>query len=126
MPQRPRFRLTACTSHTRGVRAVDITFQWRSCRPGAPRPTLLTTQLPTRRLPARFTAALAGSAVNSRCFCPRVRRVPNTDLLQRPGDGAISGLIGFGVRELLLVRVQEARDVAFARFPAEFPVECGD
>src|SRR5437660_3253650 len=24
----------------------------------------------------------AGGAVNSRCFCPRVRRVPNTDLLQ--------------------------------------------
>ena len=55
-----------------------------------------------------------------------MRRVPNTDLLQRPGDGAISGSIGLGVREFLLVRVQEGRNVALGGFPAEFPVECGD
>jgi hypothetical protein len=47
-------------------------------------------------------------------------------LPQRPGDRAISGSIGFGVRELHLVRVQEGRNVALGGFPAEFPVECGD
>jgi hypothetical protein len=43
-----------------------------------------------------------------------------TSLLQRPSDRAISGSIGFGVRELLLVRVQEARNVALGGDPAEF------
>ncbi len=54
------------------------------------------------------------------------RQVPNTDLLQRPSDWAISGAIGLGMRELRLVRVQEGRDVALARFPAEFLVERGE
>jgi len=52
--------------------------------------------------------------------------MPNAGLLQRPGDGAISSSIGFGMRELLLVRVEEGRNVALGGFPAEFPVECGD
>ena len=52
--------------------------------------------------------------------------MPNAGLLQRPGDRTISGSIGFGVRELLLVRLQEARNMALGGFPAEFPVECGD
>ena len=52
--------------------------------------------------------------------------MPNAGLLQRPGDWAISGSIGFGVRELLLVRVQEASNVALGGFPAEFLVERGD
>jgi hypothetical protein len=64
-------------------------------------------------------------AVNSRFSAP-VPRVPNAGLLQRPGDGAISGSIGFGVRELLLVRVQEACNMALGGSPAEFFVERGD
>lgn len=47
-------------------------------------------------------------------------------LPQRPGDRAINSSIGLGVRELRLVRVQEARNVALGGFPAELPVECGD
>ena len=101
----------------------SVTKLQKPVRPALP--FLPPPKLPTRRLPARFTAALAGCAVNSRCFCLRVRRVPNNDLLQRPGDGAISGSIGFGVRELLLVRVQEIRDVALGGGPAEFFVERG-
>ena len=52
--------------------------------------------------------------------------MPNAGLLQRPSDRAISGSIRLGVRELLLVRVQEARNVALSGVPAEFPVERGD
>ena len=52
--------------------------------------------------------------------------MPNAGLLQRPGDRAISGSIAFGVRELLLVRVQEASNVALGGVPAEFLVERGD
>lgn len=65
-----------------------------------------------------------GGAVKCRVF-RGVPPVPNTDLLQRPVTERL-GSIGFGVRELLLVRVQEARNVALGGFPAEFPVECGD
>jgi hypothetical protein len=52
--------------------------------------------------------------------------MPNAGLLQRPRDRAISGSIGFGVRELLLVRVQEGGNVALGGFPGEFLVERGD
>src|SRR5216684_1196526 len=56
MPQRPRFRPTAGTSHTRGVRAVDITFSDEAVGAGAPTlPCPLLSQLPTRAaFPARF------------------------------------------------------------------------
>src|ERR1700730_3060809 len=47
-------------------------------------------------------------------------------LLQRPSDRTISRSVGLGVRELVLVRVQEIRDVALGGFPAEFLVEGGD
>jgi hypothetical protein len=52
--------------------------------------------------------------------------MPNAGLLQRPRDRAISGSIGLGVRELPLVRVQEARNVALGGGPAKFFVERGD
>jgi hypothetical protein len=65
---------------------VDITFQRRAAEAGAP-------ALPF--LPLNVQRALAGALY-----------MPNTDLLQRPGDGAISGSIGIGVREFLLIRVQ--------------------
>ena len=47
-------------------------------------------------------------------------------LPQRPGDRAITSSIGLGVRELLLVRVQEGGNVALSGFPGEFLVERGD
>jgi hypothetical protein len=76
---------------------------------------------------AIYRRALAGPAVKCRVF----RRVPptlklNSDLLQRRGDWTICDSIGFGVRELLLVRVQEGGNFAFSVFPAEFPIERGD
>ena len=63
--------------------------------------------------------------------CRVFRRVPptlklNSDLLQRRGDWTICDSIGFGVRELFLVRVQDGVNFAFSLFPAEFLIERGD
>jgi hypothetical protein len=79
----------------------------------------------TRRFGAFYRRALARGAVNSWVFCC-VPWMPKAGLLQRPSDRAISGSIGLGVRELLLVRVQETRNVALGGGPAEFFVERGD
>src|SRR5712692_1936258 len=126
MPQRPRFRPTACKSHTRGVRVVGITVQPRSWRSEDTLPSPAHHfRFERAASGAIYRPALARRAVNSRVFC-RVPWMPNGGLLQRPSDWAISGSIGFGVRELLLVRVQEARNVALGGVPAEFLVERGD
>ncbi len=47
-------------------------------------------------------------------------------LLQRPSDRTISGSIGLGVHEPVLVRIEVSRDAALGGFPAEFLVERGD
>ncbi len=47
-------------------------------------------------------------------------------LLQRPSDRTISGSIGLGVHEPVLVRIEVSRDATLGGFPAEFLVERGD
>jgi hypothetical protein len=87
---------------------------------------LLCSSLPrlrTRRFRRDLPPRAREGAVNFWVFL--LRAMP-AGLLQRPGDRAISGSIGFGVHELFLVRVEEGRNVALGGFPPEFPVECGD
>ena len=47
-------------------------------------------------------------------------------LLQRPSDRTISGSIGLGVHEPVLVRIEVSRDAALGGFPVEFLVERSD
>ena len=100
---------------------VDITFHRRSWRSEETLPSL------AHRFPG-FERAASGAIYRRALargrgkFLGVLSRAVDADagLLQRPVDRAISGSIGLGVRELLLVRVQEARNVALGGFPAEF------
>jgi hypothetical protein len=48
------------------------------------------------------------------------------ELLQRPSDWTLSGSIGLGVHEPVLIRIEMSRDAALGGFPAEFLVERGN